>query len=315
MYILLVGYPPFWDEDQFNLYSQIKNGAYDYPTPEWDTVTPDAKNLINKMLQVNPAIRITAADALKHPWICNRERVASTLHRQQTVDCLKKFNARRKLKGAILTTMLATRSNNSRMPVKPEYYDSIPAVPSHANATITDVTTVAANDAQAQRINLIIKKTETLLDAIDTGDFEKYRRLCAPSMTAFEPESLGNLIEGTDFHRLYFEQAAASAAAAAALSSPTSPPSVTSSSSVVAKGNHNSVNTNHVHPAQISLVRQSKILNPSVLLLSEDAASIAYIRLTITRDLNGVQTQRFEETRIWLRKENKWMCVHFHRSK
>lgn len=41
-----------------------------YPTPEWDTVTPEAKNLINQMLTVNPSKRITASDALKHPWIC-----------------------------------------------------------------------------------------------------------------------------------------------------------------------------------------------------------------------------------------------------
>ncbi|GBO34568.1 Calcium/calmodulin-dependent protein kinase type II alpha chain, partial [Araneus ventricosus] len=98
LYILLVGYPPFWDEDQHRLYAQIKAGAYDYPSPEWDTVTAEAKNLINSMLTVNPAKRITAGEALKHPWICQRERVASTLHRQETVDCLKKFNARRKLK-------------------------------------------------------------------------------------------------------------------------------------------------------------------------------------------------------------------------
>ncbi|CAG5126630.1 unnamed protein product, partial [Candidula unifasciata] len=50
------------------------------------------------MLSVNPAKRINAAEALKHPWICQRERVASVVHRQETVDCLKKFNARRKLK-------------------------------------------------------------------------------------------------------------------------------------------------------------------------------------------------------------------------
>lgn len=50
------------------------------------------------MLTVNPGKRITAAEALKHPWICQRERVASVVHRQETVDCLKKFNARRKLK-------------------------------------------------------------------------------------------------------------------------------------------------------------------------------------------------------------------------
>ena len=115
LYILLVGYPPFWDEDQHRLYAQIKAGAYDYPSPEWDTVTPEAKNLINSMLTVNPSKRITAELALKHPWICQRERVASTLHRQETVDCLKKFNARRKLKGAILTTMLATRNFSSKL--------------------------------------------------------------------------------------------------------------------------------------------------------------------------------------------------------
>lgn len=54
----------------FRLYAQIKAGTYDYPSPEWDTVTPEAKNLINQMLTVNPYKRITAAEALKHPWIC-----------------------------------------------------------------------------------------------------------------------------------------------------------------------------------------------------------------------------------------------------
>jgi len=110
LYIILVGYPPFWDEDQQKLYAQIRAGAYDFPSPEWDTVTPEAKNLINQMLTVNPAKRIRAEEALKHPWICQRERVASVFHRQETVDCLKKFNARRKLKGAILTTMLVSRN-------------------------------------------------------------------------------------------------------------------------------------------------------------------------------------------------------------
>ncbi|XP_052006529.1 calcium/calmodulin-dependent protein kinase type II subunit gamma-like isoform X32 [Xyrauchen texanus] len=110
LYILLVGYPPFWDEDQHKLYQQIKAGAYDFPSPEWDTVTPEAKNLINQMLTINPAKRITADQALKHPWICQRSTVASMMHRQETVECLRKFNARRKLKGAIITTMLVSRN-------------------------------------------------------------------------------------------------------------------------------------------------------------------------------------------------------------
>ncbi|PWA20566.1 hypothetical protein CCH79_00019566 [Gambusia affinis] len=116
LYILLVGYPPFWDEDQHKLYQQIKAGAYDFPSPEWDTVTPEAKNLINQMLTINPAKRITADQALKHPWVCvnesvitrllyaqQRSTVASMMHRQETVECLRKFNARRKLKVSVET--------------------------------------------------------------------------------------------------------------------------------------------------------------------------------------------------------------------
>uniref|UniRef100_A0AAV2KQ00 Protein kinase domain-containing protein n=1 Tax=Knipowitschia caucasica TaxID=637954 RepID=A0AAV2KQ00_KNICA len=114
LYILLVGYPPFWDEDQHKLYQQIKAGAYDFPSPEWDTVTSEAKDLINKMLTIHPAKRVTATDALKHPWICQRSTVASSMHRQETVDCLKRFNARRKLKGAILTTMLVNRNFSAK---------------------------------------------------------------------------------------------------------------------------------------------------------------------------------------------------------
>uniref|UniRef100_A0A8C5IYE5 Protein kinase domain-containing protein n=1 Tax=Junco hyemalis TaxID=40217 RepID=A0A8C5IYE5_JUNHY len=126
LYILLVGYPPFWDEDQHKLYQQIKAGAYDFPSPEWDTVTPEAKNLINQMLTINPAKRITAHEALKHPWVCQRSTVASMMHRQETVECLKKFNARRKLKvrgllgtcglGAVLGTPPCSNASPSTAP-------------------------------------------------------------------------------------------------------------------------------------------------------------------------------------------------------
>eukprot|EP00795_Rhopilema_esculentum_P005404 gene5404-569_t len=109
LYILLVGYPPFWDEDQHRLYAQIKAGAYDYPSPEWDTVTQEAKDLINRLLTIDSKRRINASEALKHPWIADRQRIANTFHRQETIDGLKKFNARRKLKGAILTTVFARR--------------------------------------------------------------------------------------------------------------------------------------------------------------------------------------------------------------
>ncbi len=43
LYILLAGYPPFWHDDQAQLYELIKHGDFDFPSPEWDNVTEDAK--------------------------------------------------------------------------------------------------------------------------------------------------------------------------------------------------------------------------------------------------------------------------------
>ncbi|XP_026824297.1 calcium/calmodulin-dependent protein kinase type II alpha chain isoform X1 [Ooceraea biroi] len=348
LYILLVGYPPFWDEDQHRLYAQIKTGSYDYPSPEWDTVTPEAKNLINQMLTVNPGKRITASEALKHPWICQRERVASSVHRQETVDCLKKFNARRKLKGAILTTMLATRNFSSKYDAQgrsiitkkgdgsqvKESTDSSttiedddvkedkkggvdrsstviakepegtppssPATMSAFSRAVGAATTMAnkqaPNQTQAQiqgtgnplgiaavllqgaqaRRQEIIKMTEQLIESINTGDFEAYTKICDPHLTAFEPEALGNLVEGMDFHKFYFDNA------------------------VLGK-NCKAVNTT--------------ILNPHVHLLGEDAACIAYVRLTQYMDKQGVaHTQQSEESRVWHKRDNKWQNVHIHRS-
>ncbi|XP_020567958.1 calcium/calmodulin-dependent protein kinase type II delta chain isoform X5 [Oryzias latipes] len=375
LYILLVGYPPFWDEDQHKLYQQIKAGAYDFPSPEWDTVTPEAKNLINQMLTINPAKRITAEQALKHPWVCHRSTVASMMHRQETVECLRKFNARRKLKGAILTTMLVSRNfsvgrqhTNSaaaasstaslaqeacksllnkksdsakesqstvvhnppdgvkgstesnatndeeemkadssalsqssaaeEMPPLLPSPQSSPAIPPHDvkrmawNSTVnsscpdsdhSQSSVVAAplgSNAVAAKSNTkptrkqeIIKITEQLIEAINNGDFEAYTRICDPGLTSFEPEALGNLVEGMDFHKFYFE-------------------------------NLLSKNSKPVH---------TTLLNPHVHLIGEDAACIAYIRLTQFVDSMGrPRSSQSEETRVWHRRDGKWLNVHFH---
>ncbi|XP_008169600.1 calcium/calmodulin-dependent protein kinase type II subunit gamma isoform X11 [Chrysemys picta bellii] len=416
LYILLVGYPPFWDEDQHKLYQQIKAGAYDFPSPEWDTVTPEAKNLINQMLTINPAKRITADQALKHPWVCQRSTVASMMHRQETVECLRKFNARRKLKGAILTTMLVSRnfsvgrqssapasaamsatglaeqatksllnkksdgvkkrkssssvhlmsqSNNKTSLVSPaketppvqtsmepqttvvhNATDGIKGSTESCNTTTEDedlkapplstgdgssvlegrrhsesktqtesmqsqlslcfsATTqsceekLLAWDSPGQTLELeraqseplltpvvpfvlnsaalrkqeIIKITEQLIEAINNGDFEAYTKICDPGLTSFEPEALGNLVEGMDFHKFYFE-------------------------------NLLSKNSKPIH---------TTILNPHVHVIGEDAACIAYIRLTQYIDGQGrPRTTQSEETRVWHRRDGKWLNVHYH---
>ena len=107
LYILLVGYPPFWDEVQERLYQQIKLGRYDFPKPEWDSVSNSAKELIKNMLCVDPTKRITVTDSMNHPWVRGKE--ASKMHRQETIKQMMKFNARRKLKSAVNVNIFLNR--------------------------------------------------------------------------------------------------------------------------------------------------------------------------------------------------------------
>ena len=50
------------------LVKQIKTGRYSFPSKHWSSVTSDAKDLIRKLLTVNPQDRISLKDALQHPW-------------------------------------------------------------------------------------------------------------------------------------------------------------------------------------------------------------------------------------------------------
>ena len=62
VWIYICTYHCYCEVSCFNSHSQ-------FPSPEWDSVTNDAKDLIRKMLQVDYTKRLTAEEALKHPWI------------------------------------------------------------------------------------------------------------------------------------------------------------------------------------------------------------------------------------------------------
>lgn len=60
-------------------------------------------------------------------------------------------------------------------------------------------------DEQIDSSEELIALTEQLLASIAEADWDTYERLCDPTITAFEPESCGHLIDGMDFHRFYFD--------------------------------------------------------------------------------------------------------------
>jgi calcium/calmodulin-dependent protein kinase (CaM kinase) II len=53
-------------------------------------------------------------------------------------------------------------------------------------------------------IDELLQLNQRLLDSISAADWGTYAELCEPSLTAFEPEAQGQLVEGLEFHRFYF---------------------------------------------------------------------------------------------------------------
>ena len=68
-YMLLCGFPPFFDTNIKNMFYQIKKARFHFPSPFWDTISEQAKDLIRKLLVVDARKRYTAVQLLKHPWI------------------------------------------------------------------------------------------------------------------------------------------------------------------------------------------------------------------------------------------------------
>uniref|UniRef100_A0A673KNR1 calcium/calmodulin-dependent protein kinase n=1 Tax=Sinocyclocheilus rhinocerous TaxID=307959 RepID=A0A673KNR1_9TELE len=222
----------------------LRKEAYGKPVDIWacgESHTPSRESSLHLFLS---SFSLDGPHIFRHissqMWR-QRSTVASMMHRQETVECLKKFNARRKLK---------PQSNSAK------------------NSIVTSPKGNVPSPALE-----IIKITEQLIEAINNGDFDAYAKICDPGLTSFEPEALGNLVEGMDFHRFYFE-------------------------------NLLSKNSKPIH---------TTILNPHVHLIGEEAACIAYIRLTQFVDGQGrPRSSQSEETRVWHRRDSKWQNVHFH---
>ena len=109
VYILLGGYPPFHDDNHAILYRKIKAADYAFDPQYWDQVSDDAKDLIKKMLVVDPDKRLTASQALRHPWFMVGDHELISRNLAKTLDTMKKFNARRKFKGKVKGIILANK--------------------------------------------------------------------------------------------------------------------------------------------------------------------------------------------------------------
>ncbi|KAK7154317.1 hypothetical protein R3I94_007611 [Phoxinus phoxinus] len=111
LFILLSGCLPFYGTKE-RLFEAIIKGKYKMNPRQWGHISESAKDLVRRMLMLDPAERITVYEALNHPWLKERDRYAYKIHLLETVEQLRKFNARRKLKGAVLAAVSSHKFNS-----------------------------------------------------------------------------------------------------------------------------------------------------------------------------------------------------------
>lgn len=136
------------------------------------------------------------------------------------------------------------------------------------------VQTIIEENNNTQQEKEIIRLTQELITSITSGDYVTYTKLVDPHLTAIEPESRGNMVEGLEFHKFYFDNLF-----------PSKQPVNTT------------ILSPHVHmlgpnAACISYIRLTQII------LSDGIP----------------KTNQSEETRVWHKKNGSWVNVHFHRS-
>lgn len=107
MYTLLVGFPPFWHRKQMVMLRNIMDGKYEFCSPEWDDITELPKDLIRKLLVIDPKKRISAAQALCHDFF----KIVTTKGRV--------FNARKTFQFGILCVRAVIRLKRLKFTPEP----------------------------------------------------------------------------------------------------------------------------------------------------------------------------------------------------
>lgn len=93
-YILLSGYPPFYDEKETRLFSKIMRAEYAFHSPYWDNISESAKDFIRNMLEKNPKMRFTSEQALRHPWIKGETACSNDIYQSVCEQFQKNFKSK-----------------------------------------------------------------------------------------------------------------------------------------------------------------------------------------------------------------------------
>ncbi|XP_027831781.3 calcium/calmodulin-dependent protein kinase type 1G isoform X2 [Ovis aries] len=142
-YILLCGYPPFYEETESKLFEKIKEGYYEFESPFWDDISESAKDFICHLLEKDPNERYTCEKALRHPWINGNTALHRDIYPSVSLQIQKNF-AKSKWRQAFNAAAVVHHMRKLHMSlhspgVRPEV-ENRPPVPAASRPTSPEIT-------------------------------------------------------------------------------------------------------------------------------------------------------------------------------
>jgi len=119
LYIILSGVPPFNGSSDQEIMKRVRMGKFTFSDAVWSQISDKAKALITKLLTYDPDQRVSAEEALKHPWI--EEMSSVQIDSSMAISALsnlKNFRADQKLKQAtfaFIASQLLTKSEKENL--------------------------------------------------------------------------------------------------------------------------------------------------------------------------------------------------------
>jgi len=164
MFILISGYMPF-SGNQATQTKNIKEGNFLMKPDRWDTVCEGAKDFVMSLLRVDPLRRLTAEQALDHPWIKERHEQEGDVD-IQVVDALRQFGQASKFRRCCMEMMAWSLSNDERAKVE-KYFEAMD-VNHHGTITLQELKQVLED-----KFHVPENETRQIFDALDSNHDEE----------------------------------------------------------------------------------------------------------------------------------------------
>lgn len=165
VFILLAGYMPFHGEEAVQT-RNIKTGHYIMKPQRWNTVSKPATEFVKSLLQVDPAKRFTAEQALEHEFIVDRTSKPDDVVDSSVVDALRRFGQASKFRRCCMEMMAWSLSNTERAKVRNYFI----AMDKNHKGTIT---LAELKQVLVDKFHIPEDETKQVFDALDSNHDEE----------------------------------------------------------------------------------------------------------------------------------------------